>query len=222
MIKLKSLLESHGKELPAPELKDWILKKRTVQITDWLYHGSPLVGLKGMIMEGIYGVEHGEVAEYESFSTSLNPNMMGMFSEHDGDTGLCFKCNNINVVILDDILHHLVTRLPGSGMDVDVNEEELAKFVETFKIPSEESWVNEPYLPYNYLSSLGVDAFTFDYVWKRYQSGNYGHHNDESEICFIGNGIAKLNGMVESIYVDGKEYPIAQKADALADIESRL
>ena len=79
-------------------------------------------------------------------------------------------------------------------------------------------------MPYDYLSSLGVDAFVFDYVWKRFQKGYgaYGGDNDESEICFVGKGIEKLNNLIESIYVDGESYDLKDKILALKDIETKM
>lgn len=221
MIKLKTLVKEgyYADKFDSPELKQWILANRMVTINDFLYHGSPLEGLKGMIENGIYGTEHGEVAEYNSFSTSFNSNILHYFSEDGSDTGLSFKANNVKVVVLDNILHFLVTQAGGSGIDIDVNEEELAKFARTFKLPMDRG---EPYLPYGYLSSLGVDAFTFDYVWQRYSKGHPMPHNDESEVCFIGDSIDKLNSMVDEIYVDGNSYSLNEQAAAIEDIESRL
>ena len=222
MIKLKRILEATGGQLPNPSLGEYILQHRVVSISDWLYHGTPLEGLKEMLTSGIYGTQHGEVAEYDAFSTSLNSEMLSMFSEGAGDTGLQFKVENANVVILDDILTYLVTQLPGSGMDAEVDDEEkFEKFIEQFNVPVG-TYKNVPYLPYNYLSSLGIDAFMYDYVWLRIKRGLSPSVRDESEICFIGNGIEKLNKSITSIWVDGQEYEPEEKAMALQDIEDRI
>lgn len=222
MVRLKRLLESHGEQLPSPKLASFILKNYVVEINDWLYHGSPYEGMKEMLTSGIYGTEHSEVAEYDAFSTSFNSEVITMFSEGDGETGFQFKVQGIKVVVLDDILTYLVTQLPGSGMSAEIDDEErFQKFCRAFKIPTD-NWKNTPYLPYNYLSSLGVDAWMYDYVYKRWSRGMSAGVRDESEVCFIGDGINKLNKMISGIYIDGKEYEPSQKFEALADLESRI
>jgi hypothetical protein len=221
-IKLKSLLESHGKSMPSPELGTWILENQTVTISDWLYHGTPMVGLRDMLVNGIYGTEHGEVAEHDTLSTSINSEMLSMFSERDGTTGLQFKVQNAKIVVLDDILTYLVTQLPGSGISAEIDDEEnFEKFCEEFNIPAD-NWMRTPYLPYNYLSSLGVDGFMYDYVYNSLNRGTTMGHRDESEIAFAGNGLKKLNDSVDSIWIDGNEYDISDKAEALKELESRL
>jgi len=208
--------------MPSPALKDWLLSNRVGSISEWLYHGTPYDGLKSMLTEGIWGTEHGEVAEYDAFSTSLNSEVIAMFSEGDGETGIQFKVKDAKVVVLDEILTYLVTQLPGSGMSAEIEDEEaFAKFCETFKIPTG-NWKHTPYLPYGYLSSLGVDAFVYDYTWKRLQSGHTMRIRDEHEICFIGNGIQKLNGWIETIYVDGDEFGPEEKEMALRAIAEKI
>lgn len=222
MIKLKRLLESNGRQLPDPSLGQYILQNRVVSVSDYLYHGTPLEGLKEMLTNGIYGTEHGEVAEHDGFSTSVNSEMLSMFSEGAGDTGLSFKVQNAKVVVLDEILTYLVTQLPGSGMSAEIDDEAAFQaFVTRYKIPTD-NWKHTPYLPYNYLSSLGVDAFMYDYVWKRMDMGMSPSVRDESEICFIGKGLELLNKNVHGIWVDGREYEPNEKVEALADIEARL
>ena len=222
MIKLKNLIESTGRNFPNPSLKEYILQNKVVSISDWFYHGTPFGGLKEMLINGIYGTDHGEIAEHDAFSTSLNSEMLTMFSEGDGETGLQFKVKNAQVVVLDDILTYLATQLPGSGMDVEVdNEEKFEKFCQQFNIPTN-GRKNTPYLPYNYLSSLGVDAFIYDYVWKRIDMGISPDVRDESEIAFIGKGIEKLNKSVSGIWVDGHEYFPEETELALRDIEERI
>jgi len=217
MIKMKPLTEmnKYG-DWPSPLLKDYLLENAVVSVSDYLYHGSPFDGLVSMLVRGIHGTEHGEVAEYDSFSTSLNSNILHFFSEGDGDTGLQFKADNIKVIVLDDMMSFLVTQLQGSGLSLEIDDEEkFEEFCEKFDIPIG-TYRHEPYLPYGYLSSLGVDAFTFDYVWGRYNSGHI-PNNDESEICFLGKNISKLNKMIAGIYVDGEEFE--EKLPALRAIK---
>ena len=225
MITLKSLLKEsgHAKELPNPALKDFLLQNHTGVLSNQrLYHGTPFTGLKEMLTGGIYGTEHGEVAEYEAFSTSLNSEVLSMFSDGDGVTGLELFVKNARVIVLDEILTYLVTQLPGSGISAEIEDEEaFEKFCETFNIPSG-NWKKTPYLPYGYLTSLGVDAFTYDYTWQRLQGGHSLGARDEHEICFIGNNISKLNQCIETIYIDGDEYGIDEKEEALRAIEERL
>lgn len=222
MIKLNRLLESHGKQLPSPKLASFILKNYVVDLSDWLYHGSPYEGMKEMLTSGIYGTQHGEVAEYDAFSTSLNSEAIAMFSEGNGETGFQFKVEGAKIVVLDDILTYLVTQLPGSGMSAEVDDEErFQRFCRAFKIPTD-NWKHTPYLPYNYISSLGVDGFMYDYVYQRWSRGMSASVRDESEIAFIGKGLEKLNKSVTGIWVDGHEYKPEEKVEALRDIEARL
>jgi hypothetical protein len=190
-----------------------------VKFSDWVYHGSPFEGLKEMLVMGISGQEHGEVAEQDSFSTSINSDIMHYFSEGDGETGLGFKINNANVVVLDDTLTRLMTRLPRSGFDADVDDEEAYEsFCLKYEVPSMK-YKDEFYLPWNYLSSIGADAFCYDYVWSRYQR-NHIEYKDESEVCFIGNAINKLNHQISSIWVNGEEFD--DKVAALKAVQEKL
>lgn len=221
MIKLQPLIES-GKygDWPNPLLKKYLLENKVAEITEYLYHGSPFDGLVSMLVRGIGGQEHGEVAEYESLSTSLNSEILHYFSEGDGETGLQFHVKNAKVVILDDIMTYLVTQLPGSGMSAEVDDEQkFEEFCQQFDIPVG-SYRHVPHLPYGYLSSLGVDAFVYDYTWRRMQSGFGSSHNDESEICFIGKGIQMLEKSITTIYVDGEEFD--KKLPALRAIKKKM
>lgn len=194
---------------PSPLLGKYILRDKTGEFSGALYHGSPYQGLYQILTHKIYGQEHGEVSEHESFSTSVNPNILHYFSEGDGETGLEFEVKNIKVVVLDQYLTFLVTQLAGSGFDAEIDDEEkFEKFCNAFRIPSGTGTYarGNYYLPYNYLSSLGVDAFTFDYVWRRWQSGMNSEYNQESEVCFIGKGIDVLNKSITRIFVDGEEF----------------
>lgn len=209
MIKLATILRESNtwkRTPPSPLLGNYILSERTQEFSGWLYHGTPYTGLYHMLTEGIYGTEHGEVAEYDTFSTSLNSEVLRLFSEGCGETGLQFSVEHINVVVLNDMLLYLVTQQVGSGFDAPIEDElKFKEFCEKFRVPVERG---EYYLPYNYLSSLGVDAFTFEYVWRRWQNrhSENNHGNDEAEICFIGRGIEKLNKMISEIYIDGQSY----------------
>ena len=225
MIKLKPLVEmnKYGDQ-PSPLLKKYLLENKVVEITEYLYHGSPFDGLVQMLVRGIGGQEHGEVAEYESFSTSLNSEILHYFSEGDGETGLQFKVDNAKVIVLDDIMTFLVTQLPGSGMSAEVDDEQkFEEFCQRFNIPVG-SHRHGPYLPYGYLSSLGVDAFVYDYTWAYLQrySGYRGASaaRDEHEICFIGKGIPKLDKLITTIYVDGEEFD--KKLPALRAIKKKM
>lgn len=218
MIKLKSLLKESLKG-PDKSLGEFLLAHKTVSFSDWVYHGTPLVGLKEMLVNGISGMEHGEMAESSTFSTSVNSEIIHYFSEGDGETGLQFQVKNVKLLIVEDIVHKLMIELAGSGMDVEVDEQEFEQFCRQYNIPVGHR--GEPYLPYGYLSSLGIDAFMFDYAWQRLKRGNI-PHNDESEVCFVGKGIDLLNQSIETIYVKGTDYEIKDKALALQDIESKL
>jgi hypothetical protein len=223
MIKLRSLIrEDNHKSMPDSSLANYILQNKVVTISDWLYHGSPYEGLQSMLVKGIWGVEHREVAEYDTISTSINSEVLDYFSEKEGTTGLQFKIDNAKVVVLDEILIYLVTQLPGSGFDAQIEDEvKFEDFCEKFHIPSDNR-KGTPYLPYNYLSSLGVDAFTFDYVWNNYKRGRM-PFRDESEFCFIGKqGMELLNRTISDIWVDGIEFDLSHKKEALLAIQRKI
>lgn len=208
---------------PSPSLKDHLLKTAVVSVSEYLYHGSPFDGLVDMLVRGIHGVEHGEVAEYESFSTSINSNILHYFSDGDGETGLQFTVKDVKVIVLDDIMTYLVTQLAGSGFDPQVDDEaKFEEFCEKFDIPIG-THRHVPCLPYDYLSSLGVDAFVYDYTWKymqRFGGSGASMAQDEAEICFIGKGIQKLNNFITEIYVDGEAFD--KKLPALRAIKKKM
>lgn len=204
---------------PSPLLKQYLLENKVSELTEYLYHGSPFNGLVDMLVHGFHGTEHGEVAEYDTISTSLNSEILHFFSEGCGETGLQFQVKNVKVVILDEIMTYLVTQEPGSGMDAEITDEaKFEEFCKQFEVPIG-GRRRGPYLPYGYLSSLGVDAFVYDYAWGRYQHGNI-PHNDESEICFIEKGIQILEKSITAIYVDGEEFD--KKLPALKAIKKKM
>lgn len=222
MIKLKTILNEIDKEdMVDPRLKPYLLKNHTQLFSGELYHGTPLDGLKEMLTRGIYGTQHGEVAEEETLSTSVNPDVLQLFSDMNGYTGLIFDVKNFCLLVLDDVLSYFATRLPGSGLTIEVDEKELRKFLLKFKLPLDR-FEHEPHFPYNYIASLGVDGFVYEYTWDRIKGGYSGGDRDESEIAIVGNSIQKLNESIVTIYVEGTEYEISQKAEVLADIEARL
>jgi hypothetical protein len=225
MIKLKPLTEmnKYGDQ-PSPLLKKYLLENKVGELTEYVYHGSPFDGLADMLVRGISGTEHGEVAEYESLSTSLNSEMLFHFSEGNGMTGLQFHVKNAKVIILDEILTYLVTQEPGSGFDAEITDErKFEEFCKQFEVPMG-GQRRGPYLPYGYLSSLGVDAFAFDYTWKYWSDwgGSRGASaaRDEHEICFIGKGIQMLENSISLIYVDGEEFD--KKLPALRAIKKKM
>jgi len=216
MIKLKPLIENMEKQWPSKLLDKYLLENAVVAFSDTLYHGSPFEGMVGMLVHGIRGSEHGEVAEYDTFSTSLNSEVLTLFSEGTGMTGLEFEVKNARVLVLNDIMTFLVTQLPGSGISNEIdNEEEFKNFCIQYQIPLCYR-ENDPYLPYGYISSLGVDGFMYDYVWK----GDPQHYNDESEICFVGKGIEKLNKCITKYYVEGEEFD--KKLPTLKAVKKKL
>jgi hypothetical protein len=206
--------------VPKPSLKQHILKNNVHDFSDEVYHGSPALGLLSMLRYGINGHEHGEVAEYATFSTSINPDVLWLFSEGAKATGISFAVKGAKIVVLDDILSFLVTALPGSGMDVDVDQEQLDAFIAKFGVPSNQTY--GPHLPYDYLSSLGVDGFMYDSVYKAWKSGINFRRNDEMEICFIGQGIEKLSNMISGIFVAGHEYKVSEKDKAIMALGKKV
>lgn len=218
MIKLKQILfEEIYSQRPNKSLDLYLLKNRLQKFDGTLYHGSPMEGLKQIILNGINGTEHGEIAEYSTFSTSINDQVLRLFSDGDGVTGVQFDVSGINLIVIDDFIHKLMIELQGSGMEVDVNEKEFIAFCKQYQVPQNSR--GEYYLPYGYLTSLGVDAFIFDYTWKKIKNGHGASHNDESEIAFVGDGIKKLNNMVDCLWVDGSTYDINEKQQALEAID---
>jgi hypothetical protein len=222
MIRLRNIVESVEGHLPSPKFAAYLLKKHVVTLSEeWLYHGTPKAGLKRMLTDGIYGTQHGEIAEYDTFSTSFNSEVISMFSDGDGETGLQFHVKDISVLVMDDVLAYLATQAPGSGLDLEVDPEKLAKYAKAFKLPLDR-FSKTPSIPYGYLSSLGVDAVMFDYVWKRYQRGHAADLRDESEVCFIGKGIDKLNHCITDIYVEGTSFDNKEEAlQAIGEVDDQ-
>ena len=220
MIKLKQLIfETRHDARPNKSLDLYILQNCRHNFSGTVYHGSPREGVREMLTQTIYGTEHGELAEYETLSTSVNSEVLYLFSDGHGRTGLQFEVKNINLIVLDQFLSKLMGELPGSGMDFEVDDEAaFEQFCIKHQVPRGAWGRNEFYLPYNYLSSLGVDAMTYDYVWRRIDHGMPPSPRDESEIAFIGRGIKKLNNSIDTIWIDGQTYGIKEKEDALADI----
>lgn len=220
-MKLKRLLiEINHKQLPDKSLGHFLLNHKVHPFSGTLYHGSPMEGLKEMLSAEIYGQEHNEIAEYESFSTSINPDVLRLFSEGHGNTGLEFNVKNVKLLVIDDMLHHLLIALPGSGMEIEVGEEEMENFARQYNIPYSDHYGY--YLPYNYVSSLGVDGFVFEYTWKKISSGHWGGDRDENEIGFVGNGISTLQKSIDAIHVEGESFSINEKSEALIAIQEHL
>ena len=222
VIKLKRLISEWGdKERPDQSFDQLLRAERVVDFGDYVYHGSPLIGLKGMLEEGIYGQEHNEVAEYNAFSTSPNSGVLHYFSEGDGDTGLCFKIESAKVLVLDEYLTKLVTELPGSGMSAEVEDEEAFEtFCLQYKMPRRKH-DGDFYLPYGYIESLGVDAFMYDYAYSMYKRGNI-RYNDECEVCFVGSAIDKLGRHIHQMWVDGNDYDGDDVVAAVRAINEKL
>lgn len=222
VIKLKNLISEWGeKERPDQSLDQLLRAERVMELSDYLYHGSPLSGLKGMLEEGIYGQEHNEVAEHNAFSTSPNSGVLHYFSEGDGDTGLCFKIENAKVLVLDEYLTKLVTELAGSGMDAQVEDEEAFEtFCLQYKIPRRKN-DGDFYLPWGYIESLGVDAFMYEYAYNAWKRGNI-RYNDECEVCFVGSAIDKLGRHIHQIWVDGNDYDLEDRVAAMRAINEKL
>jgi hypothetical protein len=219
MIKLKSLIRE-SVQLPDSSLAQYLLSNKVHTFENWLYHGTPLDGLKLMLVHGISGTQHGEIADYETFSTSVNSQVLELFSESNGETGLQFYVKDVSVLVLDDIVHYLSIEESGSGMEVEVDEELLENFCQKFNIRPNR-W-GKYSLPYGYLSSLGVDAVCYDYVWKNIDRQRYNPRNEENEVCFLKKGIEKLNSCIAEIWVDGNTYKPEQKQEAIQDIDSRI
>ena len=222
MIKLRKILNEHfSNQRPDPSLDAFLKENKVHKFTGYLYHGSPMEGLKGMLTSKIWGQEHGEIAEYSTFSTSANSEILHFFSEGEGETGLSFHVKDANILVLDDIIHFLAGQLSGAGTTSDVDEEELKQFCERYKVAHNKGWgIANYFLPYDYISSLGVDGFVFDYTWQRLRKGMVQMpRNDESEICFVGDGIDRLNNEIFSIWVDGQEFEPTQKAEAIKAID---
>lgn len=219
MIKLRTLVnEALHNQRPDKSFDELLLKTRLHTWSGTVYHGSPPDGVENMLTQGIYGTQHGEIADYDTFSTSINESVLRLFSDGHGITGVEFDVKNINLLVVDDFTHKLLVELPGSGMDVDwIDEDQFMLFCKKFNIPFDG---REFYLPYNYLSDLGIDAFVFDYTWKRMDRGHGYLHNDESEICFVKNGINKLEGFLTHIFVDSDVFEANQKKEAILHIRA--
>lgn len=215
--------EAFTREQPSPALADY-LRSAAKTWSGTVYHGTPVRGLHAMLANGIYGTQHGELAENDTLSTSLNDNVLSMFSEGDGTTGLDFSVNGIKLLVLDPMLTRLAIERGGSGMiqsleDEDFGADEFNEFCERYQILPK--YHGEYAFPYDYLSGIGIDAVVYEYTWDRNERGS-GFDRDESEICFLAGGIEKLNHCIDTIYVCGKPYEASDRASAIADMEERM
>ena len=84
MYRRPGMNEGNESRMPDKSLGEFLLAHKTVSFSDWVYHGTPLVGLKEMLVNGISGISHGEVADDSTFSTSVNSEVIHYFSEGDG------------------------------------------------------------------------------------------------------------------------------------------
>lgn len=179
----------------SPSLAEFLHKTAVKSYSGVLYHGSPKGGLRAMLTDGIHGTGHGELSEYETFSTSPNDAVLGLFGSGNG---VEFEVSNIRVLVIDDFLADLCTR--ESSMEFENDADALEAFCERFQI--EKNRRGEYALPHGYLSSLEVDAVCYAYAWKMIEKQRHNAGRDECEICFLGDGIAKLDGLLSGAIVD--------------------
>ena len=208
----KVLKESVVKERwDSSKLEQYIQDNCIEKYSGFLYHGTPPDGLVTMLEDGIMGTPHGELSEDNTFSTSSNPEVLKMFSDGNDYMGLTFKVQDIKVFIVDDILGHLLTRLQGSGISFDFEEDEYEEFCKEHNIPRDK---RDFYLPFNFVTNLkGVDAWCYEYAWDRI---NHPRDRDESEICFIGNDALKyLNESIYDITIADDMFDISEKEKAI-------
>jgi hypothetical protein len=183
--------------------KKYLIDEWVYNISGTVYHGSPACGLESILTEGIYGKEHGEVSEYNTFSTSFNAEVLRMFSDGDGYMGVSFNVKNAKILVMNDLIAELATAEVGSGLSFDNDEEEMNELVDEYDIPKNRRGNHS--LPFGYISDLGVDGFMYEYVHKKMLFGSF-DTRDESELCFLGNGIARLDKIMESIIIENDEY----------------
>jgi len=209
---------SGGSTFKAADFKAFLLEEKVHNISGTVYHGTPMSGLLSMLKEGVYGTQHGEIATYDSLSTSFNPGVLSLFSERRKENGLEFKVSNVRTLVMDDMLAHLLTAASGSGIEFDFDEDEMRELGERFSIPS--SGRHGYALPFGFIDTLGVDACMYEYVYDSVKGSRKGFKpNDEAELCFLGSAITNLSSKIDSIWVDGASYDSGEKAEAIAAAE---
>lgn len=212
------LTESTQPVWDSSKLISYLMENKVNSYSGILYHGTPKDGLLSMLKEGLWGTQHGEISEYNTLSTSINENVLNLFADHDKGTGVEFTVKDKKILVLDEILSHLATRSGGSGIEFDFDEDEYEEFCREYSIPKNN---RDYYLPYNFFSDMGtVDCIVYDYTWKMIHGRGYQGGNDETEICFVGNGIDKINKDITGIYIDWDEYDITEKQEAINRLES--
>lgn len=165
------------------DLFDKYIKDNTITYTGTLYHGTFLGNLYDILNDGsVYGNTHGELLENDTLSTSINSNVLSMFS--DTDSGLMFEVNNLKVFIIPDWFHSAYTN---SGLEFDdvVEEAQAIKNIKKYKIPMGQfEQIDEEYLSEK-LAQHNIYAGCYQYTANAIETNNIERIRDEYEIVIF-------------------------------------
>ena len=231
---LISLREFYPEIKQEKELIDSLIKDFSFTLPAGLslYHGTPPAGLKEILRTNINGQMHGEFNEDFSFSTSINRNMLQIFSESRFPIGFKFILkHDVKCLSINRWLGYLIC---GYRHEVELTDEDkviIDKIIKKYDLTEDK--VGDTYLPANFLSDRitdHVDCVCYDYVRKHIQQNKLGGlGNDETEICFVGQGIDRIlnnpNACEIWVDIDYNEYNISdpiERQDAIIHLEELI
>jgi len=199
-------------ETSSNRFEDYI-KSNTITYSGFVFHGTYLRNLYEILStSSIHGNSHGEIRDSDTFSTSINDNMINKFS--DTNSGLAFEVNELKIFVIPEWFLKFYT---DSSLGEDVDETLAKENIEKYNIPLDRfGEIKENYLG-DILRKLGIKAGCHEYMKDTIISNNYGH-NDESEIIIFDPDWL-LNNIGE-IYVNGETFE--DKDEAIKYIEDNF
>ena len=187
------------------DIKREFLKQEIVPWDEsYLYHGTPPTGLACILKNGLYCAGSHDL-DFCLLSTSNNDNVLTLFSEVHGTTGLVFNPKFKKVLVLDDFWFDALYGMSGSGA-ADMWDDRVAENPEDderaqkmglwdgSEFKYESGRFLETFLPKD------VEAIMFP-SFREDKGGNA-----ESEMAVTTAGMKVLEKAIEYIYIEGKEF----------------
>ena len=200
------------------DIKREFLKQKIVPWDEsYLYHGTPPKGLACILKNGLYCAGSHDL-DFCLLSTSNNDNVLTLFSEVNGTTGLVFNPKFKKVLVLDDFWYDVLYGMSGTGA-ADMWDDRVAENPEDgeraekmglwdgSEFKYESGRFLETFLPKD------VEAIMFP-AFREDKGGN-----TESEMAVTTAGMKVLEKSIEYIYIDGKEFDSADAARKHLDAE---
>ena len=177
---------------------------------DYLFHGTPLDGLLDMIRDGISPNDHSEL-NIPALSTSINSEVLVMFSDGEKQTGLIFNAHFNKVVTLDDTHYCLAAYEAGDFID-DLMEKNpgLEARLRQIGYVQHDGSVG---MSEGELAGLFPDADAF--ILPGFDNP---HVRAEAEMAVTELGCKKLEHMIEYIYIRDHEFDTAEGLTKLKEM----